>query len=221
MSNDVINEANATNGVTNQTEANAPVKTYETIIFRVLWIVMLLIFCVFLFSFISDRSFVQNEMLTWQDAVAIVQESDMVGQPSITENTDSDGDVTDYEYRVNYYYIAEFEAWGEVFSFREEDYNSGRLSYRNDEIPKSAFIFPEPGSKVNVIFDPEAHGAYKLGSLEGWRDKTELTFANLAMPIIFGIVTAVLLWLDLYFRRRRKMKEKNEQGFSDQAGSQN
>ena len=184
-------------------ETNKPAKTYETVIFRILWIMMLALFCLTLFIFLNDRSFVTNEMQTWKDATAIVMESGITKDPTITQREDSSDNVY-YEYRVDYMYVAQFDAWGGPFSFTYEDANIGKLNRRTDEIPKSAFVIPKPGDSIAVIYDPETQGIYRIGSLAEWKAKAELTFENLAFPIVFGLVAIAMFCLDIFFRRRKK-----------------
>ena len=187
-------------------DANNKPKTYETLLTRVFWIVFLVLAVLFLMIFLSDRSFVNNEMQTWEDATAIVTESEVDGNVIITQEEDSNDNIY-YEYKVKYYYVAEFDAWDQAFSFRYDGANTGELRHKNDEIPREAFIIPEPGDKISVIFDPASVGTYKMGSLEEWRAKAELTIGNLMFIIIFGAIAIVALCLDIYLRRRKKARE--------------
>ena len=164
---------------------------------------MLAVFCLTLGLFLRDRSFVNNEMQTWKDAMAIVEESAITKPPAITEQTDSDDNIY-YEYRVDYSYTAGFDAWGGPFSFTRDEANTGKLNNRHDEIPKSAYEIPVPGTYIAVIYDPENRGTYRLGSIAEWNERAELSFKNLVLPIVFGAVAALAFYLGAFIRRREK-----------------
>ena len=168
-------------------------------VFWIVGIVMLVMCIAFIAAFINTRQFVTGEMQSWKDIKATVTESAIVGDPRVRNEGDSEND--DYRYYVSYMYVAEFSAWGEMFSYTYEGENTGKLRNRFEDIPEIAFVIPNPGDSVDVIYDPETKGAYKIGSLAEWSEKGSVTLKNLIGPIIFGILAVVFLFMAIRARR--------------------
>jgi hypothetical protein len=176
------------------------------IIIRLVYSICLLVACLATVGFLRDMQFAQGDLQRWLDATARVTESKVTDE-NLVLRSEKKGNQTHYykEYTVKYAYNGEFTAWGKVFGFEYKDENRGRVDRYAEEIPARAYVFPKQGDTVAVIYDPEADGSYRIGSKEEWQNRGEVSFANLALPLIFFTLAVLFIFFDMKSIKKRRL----------------
>lgn len=182
------------------------------IVIRIIYVVFLLIAGFIFNGFLQDNQFVSKDLHRWSDATATVMESRMTGDSmgKVSKNMPgSNVRRTVNQYTVRYAYTAEFNAWGKPFRFEYEGKNSGETDQNAVQIPASAYNFPKQGDIVSVIFDPEAEGSYRVGSITEWQSRGEVSFTNPALIFsgVFFAIGALLVVIDVMTSRKRRPLE--------------
>ena len=178
---------------------NIEIKTARTIV-RIVGGIFLLIVCIWSIVAIYNRVSSQKELRRWEETTAVVKESVTEGEslsPLMSQYVNNNHTNWYKVYTIWYTIVAEGYAWGIPYVFEYSDSNSGNVSEYTFELPAYAYYsFPQEGDVISLIFDPDDFGAFRVGTIEEWK-QDKATHSRILTPIIFVSLILVLAFFDI------------------------